>query len=62
MRIICTCWLHGINPYKYLVDVLRRIQTHPNADIIELTPRAWKTRFAVSPMKSFFHEIDLNGR
>jgi len=60
--LICTCRLHDINPYTYLVDVLQRIQTHPNSKIHELTPRHWKQNFADNPMKSVFYDIDQNGR
>jgi len=60
--LICTCRLHGINPYTYIVDVLQRIQTHPNLQILELTPRVWKTLFAENPMNSVFFDVDQNGR
>ena len=50
--LISTCKLHNIDPYTYLVDVLQRVSEHPSKDVIELTPRVWKTRFADSPLKS----------
>ena len=50
--LICTCRLHDINPYTYLVDVLQRIAIHPDSDIEQLTPRAWKTLFADDPLRS----------
>ncbi len=37
--------LHGIDPWKYLVDVLHRIDTHPARDVHLLTPKLWKARF-----------------
>jgi transposase len=41
--IIGTCKLNGVNPYDYLVDVLRRAPAMPRSSIAsELTPRAWK--------------------
>jgi transposase len=40
--IVATCKLHGVNPYDYLVDVLVRIQTHPQSRIAELLPMNWK--------------------
>jgi len=41
--IIGTCKLNGINPYDYLVDILRRAPGLTNKDIeAQLTPRAWK--------------------
>ena len=55
--LITTCKLHGINPYTYLVDVLQRIQIHPNSDIALLTPRLWKQHFADDPLRSDL-EID----
>lgn len=50
--LICTCRLHGVDPYTYLVDVLQRINIHPNSQILDLTPRAWKEKFADDPMGS----------
>jgi len=40
--LIVTCKRLGINPAEYLVDVITRVATHPNARIGELTPRGWK--------------------
>ena len=31
--LICTCRIHGINPYTYLVDVLQRIAIHPDSAV-----------------------------
>ena len=39
--LISTCKLQGVDPYTYLVDVLRRVAVHPAADVIELMPRVW---------------------
>lgn len=50
--LISTCKLHNVNPYTYLVDVLQRVNEHPSKDVIELTPRVWKTRFADNPLRS----------
>ena len=50
--LLTTCRLHGINPYTYLVDVLQRISEHPARQVIELTPRVWKQRFADAPLTS----------
>jgi hypothetical protein len=36
---ITTCKLEGVDPYRYLPDVLQRLAQHPNSQIIELTPR-----------------------
>ena len=50
--LLVTCKLQGVEPYAYLVDVLQRISEHPASDVIDLTPRVWKTKFADKPMKS----------
>jgi transposase len=39
--ITSTCHLHGVDPYKYIKDVLIRIQTHPVSKIDELLPQNW---------------------
>ena len=41
-----TCKRLGVEPYAYLHDILRRLPTHPNKDIWQLTPRGWKETFA----------------
>jgi len=50
--LIATCKLHGVDVYMYLVDVLQRVSQHPAKDVIDLTPRVWKTKFAHDPMRS----------
>jgi len=50
--LIATCKLHGVDVYTYLVDVLQRVGQHPAKDVIDLTPRVWKTKFAHDPMRS----------
>lgn len=50
--LISTCRLQGVDPYTYLVDVLQRVSDHPASDVIALTPRVWKTRFADDPLRS----------
>lgn len=50
--LLSTCRLQGVDPYTYLVDVLQRVQTHPAANVQELTPRLWKERFAAAPLPS----------
>jgi transposase len=42
--LVATCKLHDVNPYEYLVDVLIRVQTHPQARIGELLPMNWAAR------------------
>lgn len=50
--LISTCILHDVHPYDYLVDVLQRVQIHPNNRLHELTPREWKKRFQSNPLRS----------
>jgi len=40
--IIESCKLAGVNSYRYLTDVLSRIQDHPVKKVSELTPLNWK--------------------
>lgn len=39
------CKMHGVDPWKYFVDVLQRIDTHPARDVHMLTPALWKEHF-----------------
>ena len=50
--LLVTCRLQGVNPYTYLVDVLQRISQYPNSQILDLTPRCWKDKFADNPLRS----------
>ena len=50
--LLVTCRLQGVDPYTYLVDVLQRVGDHPASEVIELTPRRWKQRFAANPLRS----------
>jgi transposase len=40
--IVATCKEHGLDPWKYLRDVLGRVPTHPDHRRAELLPRNWK--------------------
>jgi len=40
--LVQTCRALKINPYEYLEDVLRRIQSHPYNKLSELLPQNWK--------------------
>lgn len=40
--LISTCEACGVNPMEYLPDVMRRISTHPAAQIRELLPDRWQ--------------------
>jgi hypothetical protein len=55
--LIVTCWLHGIDPYGYLVDVLQRVGQHPASRVHELTPRLWRQLFAADPLRSPLHTL-----
>lgn len=44
--LMITCKRLGVEPYAYLHDILRRLPSHPNKDIWQLTPRGWKESFA----------------
>jgi transposase len=50
--LLVTCRIQGVDPYTYLVDVLQRISVQPASQVIDLTPRLWKDKFADHPMKS----------
>lgn len=46
--LVSTCELNRINPFRYLCDVLIRVQTHPQSRIDELLPHRWSETFGVS--------------
>ncbi len=46
------CVLHEVDLYAYLIDVLQRVDSHPQSRVDELTPRLWKDRFADQSMRS----------
>ncbi|MDQ7086336.1 MAG: transposase domain-containing protein [Acidobacteriota bacterium] len=48
--LLQTCRLQGLSPYRYLVDVLQRVDSHPASEVALLTPRLWKERFAEDPL------------
>jgi hypothetical protein len=56
--LLVTCRLHGIDPYDYFVDVLQRVDQHPDSRVAELTPRNWKRLHATNPLRSPLHDID----
>ncbi|MDV7389879.1 transposase domain-containing protein, partial [Arthrospira platensis SPKY1] len=57
--LLTTCRLHQVDPYDYLVDVLRRLDRHPAADVALLTPRLWKTEFKDKLLRSDLHQVGL---
>lgn len=40
--VINTCKMHSVNPFHYISDILRKVHTHPNSKISELTPLNWR--------------------
>jgi len=50
--LVSTCRLQEVDPYTYLVDVLQRIDSHPQSLVPRLTPRLWKGYFADDPIRS----------
>lgn len=40
--LIGSCFLQGIDPHAYLVDVLKRLPDHPSSRVVDLTPRMWR--------------------
>jgi len=40
-----SCRLVGVSPFVYIRDVLRRVATHPQSRIQELTPKGWQATF-----------------
>lgn len=41
---VASCRRHGVNPFEYFRDVLRRIPTHRSSRILDLTPARWKPK------------------
>ena len=50
--LIRTCILQKVNPYHYLVDVLQRMDSHPQNKVELLTPRLWKESFRHKRIKA----------
>ncbi len=48
--LMITCKRLAVEPYAYLLDILRRLPNHPIKDIWQLTPRGWKESFGVKPI------------
>jgi transposase len=46
--LVQSCRLVGVDPFLYFRDVLRRLPTHPQRLIAELTPRAWADSYAAN--------------
>ncbi|MCB1128331.1 MAG: transposase domain-containing protein, partial [Verrucomicrobiae bacterium] len=36
------CRMHGVEPYAYLKDVLTRLPTTTNRQVVQLTPLNWQ--------------------
>jgi hypothetical protein len=50
--LIASCQRHGVEPYSYLRDVLRRLPYMTNWQIQDITPRAWARAQRASPAKA----------
>ena len=50
--LLVSCKLQGVDPYKYLVDVLQRVGLHPSKKVADLIPRNWKEKYGSQPLKS----------
>lgn len=48
--LLQTCYLQGIDPTTYLIDILQRMDTHPGNANFELTPLNWTATVNGSPM------------
>jgi hypothetical protein len=46
--LVQSCKLAGIDPFVYFRDVLKRLPTHPQRLIDQLTPKGWAATFAVA--------------
>jgi hypothetical protein len=42
MSLINSAKMNGLDPLKYMTDVLTRLPTHPNSRIEELFPHNWQ--------------------
>lgn len=40
--VLGTCYLHGINPFEYLCDVLEKLPARKSNDLTDLLPMNWK--------------------
>jgi hypothetical protein len=46
--LVQSCRLSGLDPFLYFRDVSRRLPTHPQRLIGQLTPRGWAEIFAAN--------------
>lgn len=46
--LMVSCKRLGVDPYAYLHDILRRLPSHLQKDIWQLTPRGWKETFGAN--------------
>ncbi len=42
MSVICTCKRAGVEPYAYLLDVIRRLPSMKTTELAQLLPTEWK--------------------
>ena len=41
-RLLCTCKRAGVEPYAYLLDVIRRLPSMKTTELAPLLPTEWK--------------------
>ena len=41
-RLLCTCKRAGVEPYAYLLDVIRRLPSMKTTELAQLLPTEWK--------------------
>ena len=54
--LLGTCKLQGIDPAKWLDDVLRRLPDQPENKLIQLLPQFWKPLVSNAP--AAIHEVN----
>lgn len=42
MSVICTCKRAGVEPYAYLLEVIRRLPSMKTTELAQLLPTEWK--------------------
>jgi len=50
LSVLSTCRRHGIEPWAYLTDVIRRLTQDPNPNLEELLPYNWKQKYPTRPL------------
>jgi hypothetical protein len=40
--LVASCKQSGVDPFRYIRDILERVSSHPAKSVEELMPRLWK--------------------